>query len=67
MPPYLTRIEGPPPKRNVVRSSRAGGAICIASPVIVMITGEFAIRELNYAIRIAHVYGYDALSEYRLP
>ena len=26
MPPYLTRIEGPPPKRNVVRSSRAGGA-----------------------------------------
>ena len=27
MPPYLTGIEGPPPKRNVVRSSRAGGAI----------------------------------------
>ena len=26
MPPYLTGIEGPPPKRNVVRSSRAGGA-----------------------------------------
>lgn len=29
-PPYLTRIEGPPPKRNVVRSSRAGGARCLA-------------------------------------
>ena len=27
MPPYLTRIEGPPPKRNVVSSSLAGGAI----------------------------------------
>ncbi len=26
LPPYLTRIEGPPPKRDVVRSSRAGGA-----------------------------------------
>ena len=26
MPPYLTRIEGPPPKRNVVSSSLAGGA-----------------------------------------
>ena len=26
MPPYLTGIEGPPPKRNAVRSSRAGGA-----------------------------------------
>lgn len=26
MPPYLTWIEGPPPKRDVVRSSRAGGA-----------------------------------------
>ena len=25
-PPYLTWIEGPPPKRNVARSSRAGGA-----------------------------------------
>ena len=25
-PPYLTRIEGPPPKRNVVSSSLAGGA-----------------------------------------
>ena len=28
MPLYLTRIEGPPPKRNVVRSSRARGANC---------------------------------------
>lgn len=27
MPLYLTRIEGPPPKRDVVRSSRARGAI----------------------------------------
>ena len=26
MPPYLTGIEGPPPKRNVVSSSLAGGA-----------------------------------------
>ena len=26
MPLYLTRIEGPPPKRNVVSSSLAGGA-----------------------------------------
>ena len=25
-PPYLTGIEGPPPKRNVVSSSLAGGA-----------------------------------------
>lgn len=30
MPPYLTGIEGPPPKRNVVRSSRAGGASAAA-------------------------------------
>ncbi len=26
LPPYLTGIEGPPPKRNVVSSSLAGGA-----------------------------------------
>ena len=24
MVPYLSRIEGPPPKRNVARSNRAG-------------------------------------------
>ena len=27
MVPYLSRIEGPPPKRNVARSNRAGIAI----------------------------------------
>ena len=32
MPPYLTRIEGPPPKRNAVRSSRAGGAVTAVLP-----------------------------------
>ena len=37
MPLYLTRIEGPPPKRNVVRSSRARGAI--RSGIEVVITG----------------------------
>ena len=31
LPLYLTRIEGPPPKRNVVRSSRARGARIIAA------------------------------------
>ena len=34
LPPYLTRIEGPPPKRNVVSSSLAGGATNAVNPKV---------------------------------
>ena len=30
--PYLSRIEGPPPKRNAARSNRAGD-VCVSQPV----------------------------------
>jgi hypothetical protein len=41
LPPYLTRIEGPPPKRNVVRSSRAGGAKTTAVSRFLMVYSGF--------------------------
>lgn len=46
-PPYLTRIEGPPPKRNVARSSRAGGARTleiVVFPALFCLLGAWGFR-----------------------
>ena len=44
MPPYLTGIEGPPPKRNVVSSSLAGGAKMTAVSRFSMVYSGFLLR-----------------------
>ena len=52
MVPYLSRIEGPPPKRNVARSNRAGIAILptrfdrFAPKAAVKLVGFFFFRTL---------------------
>ena len=46
MPPYLTRIEGPPPKRNVVSSSLAGGAKIAAVSRFLMVYSGFLLSSL---------------------
>ena len=53
MVPYLSRIEGPPPKRNVARSNRAGIAILptrfdrfAPKKAIVKLVGFFFFRML---------------------
>ena len=46
MPPYLTGIEGPPPKRNVVSSSLAGGAKMTAVSRFSMVYSGFCYRFL---------------------
>ena len=43
-PPYLTGIEGPPPKRNVVSSSLAGGAKTTAVSRFSLVYSGFCLR-----------------------
>ena len=46
MPPYLTGIEGPPPKRNVVSSSLAGGAKNDRCKPFLMVYSGFLLSSL---------------------
>ena len=50
MPPYLTGIEGPPPKRNVVSSSLAGGAKMTAVSRFSMVYSGFYYHFLWVAL-----------------
>ncbi len=53
-PPYLTGIEGPPPKRNVVSSSLAGGAKTTAvSHFSLVYSGFFIIVSFERSCRSA--------------
>ena len=45
-PPYLTGIEGPPPKRNVVSSSLAGGAKTTAVSHFSLVYSGFLLSSL---------------------
>ena len=48
-PPYLTGIEGPPPKRNVVSSSLAGGAKTTAVSRFSLVCSGFCFKQKAYS------------------